>query len=182
MQFVNNSEVKFECVRIPRFSKWVRHCSLRRKIWISHWPIPNVQPPSHSQSLCQSLCGRVGEHQIACGAWLVCQTTSVCNNPITCMARILAHAFCAYTSSDVTRTAILNWWPFWRWTPGPVCLPAEPAFCAFGNTLCGRSHVDQHKTASSHAVNPLMANRETCGFKKCSILTPDQPHTSLESL
>ena len=26
--------------------------------------------------------------------------------------------------------------------------PPEPAFCAFGNTLCGRSQEDQHKTAS----------------------------------
>ena len=59
--------------------------------------------------------------------------------------RILAHA---YVCSDVIRTAILNWGPFGRWTPGRVRLPAEPAFCAFSNTLCGRSHGDQHKTAS----------------------------------
>ena len=44
------------------------------------------------------------------------------------------------------------------WTPGRVRLPAEPAFCAFVNTLCGRSHGDQYKTASPHAVNPLMTN------------------------
>ena len=93
MQFLNHSEVKFECVRIPRFRTWVRHWSLHKKIWISHWPIPNVQPPSHNQSLRQLLCGCVGEHQIASGVWLVCQTTSVCNNPIACTAQILARAF-----------------------------------------------------------------------------------------
>ena len=65
------------------------------------------------------------------------------------MARILAHAFCAYVCSDVIRTAILNWGPFGRWTPGRVRLPAEPALCAFSNTLCGMSHGDQHKTAST---------------------------------
>ena len=28
------------CVRIPSFRTWVRHWSIRRKIWIYHWPIP----------------------------------------------------------------------------------------------------------------------------------------------
>ena len=76
---------------------------------ISHWPIPNVQPPSHSQSLYGNpkwQCGRVGEHQMLCGDWLVCQTISVCNHPITCTARFLARA---YVCSHVIRTAILNW-------------------------------------------------------------------------
>ena len=45
------------CVRANSpCSTWARHWSLRRKIWISHWPIQNVLPPSHSQSIC----GRVG--------------------------------------------------------------------------------------------------------------------------
>ena len=143
-------------VWLPHFRTWVRHWSLRRKIWISHWP--NVQPPSHSQSLRQFLCGCFGEHQIAGSDWLVCQTTSVCNNPFTCTVWILARAFFAYICFDVTRTAILNLGPFGRWTPGRVRLPAEPAFCPFGNTLCGRSHGDQHKTASPHTVNPLIMN------------------------
>ena len=158
MQFVNHSEVKFVCLQIPCFRTWVKYWSLRRKIWISHWPIPNGQPPSHSQSLPQSLCGHVGEHQIACSDWLVCQTTSVCNNPITCTARILALAFRACVCSDVTLTVISDWGPFGRWTPGCVRLPAKSTFCAFGNTLCGRSHRDQHKTASPHPLNPLMTN------------------------
>ena len=157
MQFVNHSEVKFVCVRSLRLRTWIRHWSLFRKIWISHWPIPNVQLPSHSQSLRQSLCGHVGEHQIACGDWLVCQTTPV-YNIIPCTAQILARAFCAYICSDVTWTAILNWGPFGRWTPGRVCLPTEPAFCTFSNTFSVRSHRDQHQTTCPHAVNPLMTN------------------------
>ena len=78
-----------------------------------------------------------------CGGWLVCQTISVCNNPITCTAQILARAFRAYVCSDVIRTAILNWhdWgPFGRWTQSRVRLPAEPTFCAFSKTLRGMSH------------------------------------------
>ena len=50
-----------------------------------------AQPIPIRQSQWQ--CGRVGEHQMLCGDWLVCQTISVCNNPITCTARILARAF-----------------------------------------------------------------------------------------
>ena len=94
------------------------------------------------------------------GDWLVCQTTSVSNNPIT--AQILIRAYLAYihVCSNVTRTAILNWGPFGRWTPGRVCLPAQPASCTFSSTLCGRSHGDQPKTASPHAVNPLMTNAD----------------------
>ena len=125
---------------------------------LSHWSIPNVQTPSHSQSQRQSLCGRVKEHQIACGDWFVCQRSSVCNKPISCMARILARAFRSYVCSNETRAAILNWGPVGRWTPGRVRLPAVPGLCAFGNTLCGRSHGDQHKTSSPHAVDPLMTN------------------------
>ena len=88
--------------------------------------------------------------------WLaVCQTTSVCNNPITCTARILARAFCVYLCSDVTQTAILNWAPFGRWTPGNACLLAEPTFCAFGNALCGKSHgVSYINPIVPIAVNP----------------------------
>ena len=156
MQFVMHSEVKFVWVRIPRFRTWVRHWFLRRKISLAHTQRSTAIAQPNPYGVRQYLCGRVGEHQIACSDWLVCQTTSLCNNPSTCMARILARAFCAYVCSDVTRTAILNWGPFGRWTPGRIRLPAEPAFCAFGNTLCGRSHVDQHKTASPHVVNPLM--------------------------
>ena len=88
LRFLNHSEVKFVCVRLLCFRTWVRHWSLRRKIWISHQPIPNVQTSSHSQSLRQSLCWCIREHQIACGDWLVRQTTSVCNSPITCTAWI----------------------------------------------------------------------------------------------
>ena len=87
-----------------------------------------------------------------CGDWFVCQTISVCSNPITCTARILARAFRAYECSDEIRTAILNWGPFGRWTQSRVRLPAEPAFCAFSNTLCGMSHRDQHKTVGPRAV------------------------------
>ena len=54
------------------------------------------------------------EHQMACGDLLVCQTTSVCNNPIACTARIiLARAFCAYVCSDVIRTAMIELGNFW---------------------------------------------------------------------
>ena len=74
---------------------------------VSHWPIPNVQPPLHSKSPCANLTGNADACYV-CGDWLVCQTISVCNNPITCTARILARAFRAYVCSDVIRTAILN--------------------------------------------------------------------------
>ena len=151
MHFLNQSEVKFVCARLLHFRTWVSHWSLLRKIWIFHRSIPNIQMPSHSQSLRQSLCGRVGEHQMACSDWLVCQITSVCNNSSTCTARILVRAFCAYECSVVARTAILNWGPVGRLTPGRVRLPAEPAFC-------GRSHGDQRKITSPHAVNPPMTN------------------------
>ena len=145
------------CVRVNSPCQYVRHWSLHvGKIWISHWPIPNVQLPWHRQSLRQSQwqCGRVGVHQMVCGDWLVCQTISVCSNPITCTARILARAFRVYVCSDVIqsfRTAIL----FGRWTPGHDRLPAEPAF---SNILCGMSHGDQHKTASPRAAKALIAN------------------------
>ena len=84
--YVDHSEVKFVYVRIPCVSTWVRHWSLRaqEKYGYSHWPIPNVQRPSHSQSQWQ--CGCVGEHQIVCGDWLVCQTIiAVYNSAITYM-------------------------------------------------------------------------------------------------
>ena len=128
MQFLNHSEVNFVCVRLPRFRTWVRHWSLRKKnkdVWLAHtqqsihWAIYYAVEISmvQMQSLRHSLCGRLGEHQIVCGDWLVCQTTSPSNKPITCMARILACAFCAYVCSDITRTAISKWGPFGRWTP-----------------------------------------------------------------
>ena len=118
-----------------------------RKIQISHWP--NVQPPSHNQSLRQSQwqCGRVEEHQI------VCETISVCNNPITCVARILAGAFRACNSDGHIELGL-----FGQWTPLRVRLLTEPAFCALSNTLCGMSHGDQHKTARSRAVKALITN------------------------
>ena len=94
--------------------------NIYRKIWISHWPKPTVQPPSYRQSLRRTPkpMRTCREHKIACGDWLVCQTTPVCNNPITCTARILASAFRAVRMllielslilwcSYVTRTAIL---------------------------------------------------------------------------
>ena len=91
--------------------------------------------------------------------WLACVSNNLCmQQPITCTARILARAFHAYVCSDVIRTAILNWGPSGRWTQSCVRLPAEPAFCAFSNTLCGMSHRDQHKTTSSRAVNALITN------------------------
>ena len=76
----------------------------------------------------------------------------------TCTARILARAFRACVCSDVIRTAKLKWGPFGRWTQSRVRLSAEPAFCAFSNTLCGMSHGYQHKTASSRAVKSLITN------------------------
>ena len=100
----------YECELPVSVREWGTDLYVAGKIWISHWPISNVQLPSHSQSLRQSICGRVGEHKIADGDWLVCQKTSVCNNPIACTARILmARVFCAYVCPDVTRTVILNW-------------------------------------------------------------------------
>ena len=68
--------------------------------------------------------------------WLVCQTTSVCNNHNMCTAQILSRAFWAFVCSDVIQTAILNWGSFGRWNPGHVRLPAESALFAFSNTLC----------------------------------------------
>ena len=105
---------------------------------IGQYPTFNRHRTANPYGVRQSLCGRVGEQQIVCGDWIVYQTTSICSNSIACMAQILVRAFCAYVCSDETQTAILNWGPFW--TPGRVRLPAEPAVCAFGNTLCGRSH------------------------------------------
>ena len=164
IQFVNHSVVKFVCVRIPSVSTWVRRWYLHRKIWISHWPIPpipNVQPPSHIQSLRQSLCGRVGKHHMACGDWFVCQTTSVCNNPITIM-----YGSNSGLCISCVRTCMLRWnsdghielGTVWAVDPRPCSLARWTAFCAFGNTLCGMSCRDQHKTASPHAVNALMTN------------------------
>ena len=45
---------------------------------------------------------------------------------------------------------VAYWGLFGPWTPGRVCFPAGPTFCAFGKmaTHCGRSHGDQHKTTS----------------------------------
>ena len=127
-------------------------------IWISHWPIPNVQPPSHSQSLRQSLCGRVGSTKWRAVIGLCVKQPQNATTLFTCTALILARAFCAYVCSDVNRTAILNWGPIGQWTSGRVRLASEPAFCAFGNALCGMSHGGQHKTASPHAVKALMTN------------------------
>ena len=146
------------CVRIPRVSTWVRHWSQRRKnveISLAHTQrsAAIAQPIPIRQS--QWKCGRIGEHQMLCGDWLVCQTISVCNNPNTCMAQFLA---CAYVCSDAIQMAILNWGPFGRWTKSCVRSPAEPAFCAFSNTMCGMSHRDQNKTASPCAVESLITN------------------------
>ena len=155
MKFLNHSKVKFVCVCVTPPFLYVS------KALISTWPLIGQYPKfkrHHTANPCANPYAPIGEHQIACGDWLVCQTTSVCNNPFMCMAQILAHAFHAYVCADGTRTAILNWAPFRRWTPGRVRLPTEPAFCAFGNTLCGRSHGDQRKTASTHAVSLLRMN------------------------
>ena len=90
LPFLHHSEVKFRSLANSPFP----YLNKALKIWISHWPIPNVQPPSHSQSLC----GRVGEHQRSRGDWLVsnnlCMHYAVCNNPLMCMPKILARAFC----------------------------------------------------------------------------------------
>ena len=74
----------------------------------------------------------------------------------------LVHFVRTYALS-VIRTAILNWAmdhcsELLGWTPGRVRLSAEPAFCAFSNTLCGMSHRDQHKSTSSRAVKALITN------------------------
>ena len=101
---------------------------------------PYVQPPLHSQSPCVNLNGNADVCYV-CGDWLVCQTISVCicNNPVACILRL---------ARNVIRTAILDR-AMEHWTPwvdqGRVRLSAEPAFCAFSNTLCGMSHGDQHR-------------------------------------
>ena len=67
---------------------------------VSHWSIPNVQPPLHSQSPYANQNGNADACYV-CGDWLVCQTISVCNNPVACTARILARACILRCNSDV---------------------------------------------------------------------------------
>ena len=53
---------------------------------VSHWPIPSVQPPLHSQSPYTNQNGNA-DACLVCGDWLVC---------------------CAYICSDEIRTAIIE--------------------------------------------------------------------------
>ena len=156
MQLVNHSEVKFAGVWIPvSVREWGTNLYVGKYGSSIDWPIPNVQSPSHSQSLRQSLCGRVGEHQIVCGDWLVCQTTSVCNNSITCRLEFCLVHFVRTYAPMYNLDGHFELGTIWSMDPSRLCLPAEPAF---GNARCGRSHGDQHKTASPHALNLLMTN------------------------
>ena len=65
---------------------------------------------------------------VVCGDWLVCQTISVCNNPVACILWLESRL-----ARNVIRTAILDR-AMEHWTPwvdqGRVRLSAEPAFCA----------------------------------------------------
>ena len=66
---------------------------------VSHWSIPNVQPPLHSQSPYANQNGNADACYV-CDDWLTCQTISVCNNPVACTARILARACIHRCNSD----------------------------------------------------------------------------------
>ena len=98
IQFINYSEVKFVCVRIPRVSTRVRHVGK-----YGHLIDPYRTFNRHrTANPIQSLCGRVGEHHMACGGWLVCQTTSVCNKPIYYM-------YGSNSSSCILCVRMLRW-------------------------------------------------------------------------
>ena len=126
---------------------------------VSHWPIPNVRPPSHSQSQWQ--CGRVEEHKMVCSDWLVCQTISACNNPITVLPLISIEIDAYYMYGSNSGSCILcirmlrcNSDGHIELGDGPLnsvdgpqvvfACPLNPQFCAFSNTLCGMSQGDQH--------------------------------------
>ena len=82
MQFVNNSEVKFVCLRIPCFRTWVRHWSLcRKKYGYLIGPYRTFNHHRTANPYANPYADASGSTKIACGDWLVCQTTSVCNNP-----------------------------------------------------------------------------------------------------
>ena len=94
------------CVRASQYVS--KGTSLRRKnmdISLAHTQCSGAIAQPIPIRLSQWQCWRVGEHQMVCGDWLVCQSIYVCNNPIACTARILARAFRAYVCSDVIRTA-----------------------------------------------------------------------------
>ena len=120
MLIIPKSEVKLVCVRIPRVSTRVRHWSQCRKnvdISLAHTQrsAAIAQPIPIQGSQWQ--CGLVREHQLLCGDWLVRQTISVCNNPITCTAR-------AYVCSDVLNSdGHIELGTVWAMDPKSCSLP-----------------------------------------------------------
>ena len=122
MQFVNHSEVTFVCVPIPSFRTWVRHWSIRRKIWYLIGPYPTFNHHRTTNPYANPYANASGSTKKRAVIGLCVKLPLYATTHITCTARILAHAFCAYTCkqlcSDVTRTAILNRGPFGGWTPG----------------------------------------------------------------
>ena len=103
------------------------------KIWFLIGPYPTL----HSQSPCANQNGNAVACYV-CGDWLVCQTISVRKNPARILARVYCNSDGHIGSGDGTIET--------RWLDqGRVRLSAEPAFCAFSNTLCGMSHGDQHR-------------------------------------
>ena len=156
MQFLNHSEVKFVCVHIPRFCTLVRH---RRKIIMDISLAHTQRSTAIAQPIPTPIPMRTRRGAPNSVRWLACVSNNLCmQQPYYVHSSNSGSCISCVCMLRCISTAILNWRPFGRWTPSRVWLPAEPAFCTFGNTLCGRSHRDQQKTASFPAVNPLMTN------------------------
>ena len=115
------------------------------------------------------------EHQKACGNWLVCQTTSVCNNPITCTARILARAFRAYVRMlRCNSDGYFELGTVWAMDPRPCSL------ARWIRILCIRQHIVWEESRGS-TLNRWSSCRKPADDKRVAIVCVEFPARSASS-
>ena len=156
--------MKCLCVRMPRFRTSVRHWTLRRKIWISHWPMPNVHtaiaqpiPMPIPMWTCQGAPNSV--------QWLACKSNNLCvqqpyyvhgsnsGSCISCVRMLRCNSDGHFELGTV-----------WAMDPTPCLLAHWTRILRIRQHIVWESHGDQHKTASPPCHKP--ADDKRVAFKK----------------
>ena len=146
IQFVNHSEVKFVCVRIPSVSTWVRHWSLRRKIYgYLIGPYPTFNRHCTANPYANPYADASGSTKWRAVIGLCVKqplyATTLLHVPFVrlefWLVRFLRTCTCMLRCNSNGHIELGD-----RFSDGPQAVFAcqlNPHFCAFGNTLCGMS-------------------------------------------